>query len=676
MPQSITCPKCRAAVPLPGKPTAKLKCPKCAKEFALPTSGSSAPGATPAGHTSPQAKAVRSKPSAQGVAAPSKGSAHGAAHKVAKSPKGSAPGLPRDTKGSTQGFPTVNGGQLVSLSPGFRKEPSKIGLFIKRMMRIGLLLTLAVVLIGGLGYLAIKYEAWNLVFASKSTAKDTGAAPQTQPSTKPAEPTIDPNAGINTSTGKEELLAYVPGDADVIIGVDTAAIQSDPLLKPWFDRQLVSLGLVTTLADSKNLTGLDVKQLFERVIVAYKYGPDSSKPPAMTLIVQSTFPFDEKQMGTWATPNPPKKYKDRWFYDSHKELPGVKFVYMPNKRILVLSEMPSATLEAILTSNGTKPALPAEIVALIRPVERNLIWAVMPFSGNTREDLKLGKGLIEFAGRVLGPDLLPTVQRVLPEARGVTMRLNIDKGQVDLAAGVACVNEQQAGDLLRAFQGSWQRNKPNKLKIVGNAVVLESMERQTVVKDLSNSLDFGRQDLVVQATAKMTLDPLKATLQEGPEAFTKEIFDIASVVTNELGLKLLPERQVVLTGDEQMFLDAVNAQRKSGGLNALKANARLMEAARSHATNMAKEKKLDDELGGKDTIIRVRDVGYKYKKEGLQFLLSEGEKLTPKQVVMDWAKDELRKGILFADWTDTGVGVAKGEDGHIYYYQIYAEPDK
>lgn len=687
MPQSITCPKCRAAVPLAGKPGGKVKCPRCAKEFAPPAGSSSAPGAGVPPSTSPTAKPARSKPSAQGVTAPAKGSAHGvlppgkgsahgqkaAAPGVAARSKGAAHGAPKD---SAQGFPTLEGGQLVSLAPGFRKPPSKFALMLRRVVRIGMIGTLLVVVLGGMIFLAVKYEAWNLVFASRNTAKDTGPTPQTQPSTKPAEPAPDPDAGKNPSTGKEDMLAYVPADADAIIGVDAAAFQNDPLLKPWFDRQLVSFGLAITLADSKNLTGLDVKQLFERVLIALKYGPDPAKPPALTLLVQSAFPFDQKQMGKWATTNPPKKYKDRWFYDGHKEMAGVKFVYMPNNRIIVLSEMPSATLESILTSNGTKPALPVDVVNLVRPLERNLLWAVLPFSGNTREDLKLGKGLMELAGKVLGPDLLPTVQRVLPESRGLTLRLNIDKGQADLAAGVACANDQQAGELLRAVQGSWQRHKPNKLKIVGNAVVLDSVERQKVVKELSESLDFGRQDLVVQATAKLTLDPLKAVLQQGPDAFTKEVFDVAAVVTNELGLKLLPERQVVLTAEEQSFLDAVNAQRKSGGLNPLKANARLMDAARNHAASMAKQQKLDDDLDGKDTTLRVKDVGYKYKKDGLQFLLSEGEKLEPKQVVTDWAKDELRKGILFGDFTDSGVGVAKAENGHVYYYQIYAEPEK
>jgi uncharacterized protein YkwD len=180
----------------------------------------------------------------------------------------------------------------------------------------------------------------------------------------------------------------------------------------------------------------------------------------------------------------------------------------------------------------------------------------------------------------------------------------------------------------------------------------------------------------IEVAAKTGQKFITPMLQEGPDGFTNQVYDLASVVTNDLGLKLLPEKPVVLTNDEKAFLDRVNELRKAGMVPLFKPNARLMEVARAHALAMAKEEKLDDELGGNDTVIRVKDAGYRYKKEKLNHLLGVGEKLEPRKAVDDWAKDELRKEVLFGDFEETGIGIARSESGKVYYYQILAEPER
>src|SRR5262249_2235732 len=118
-------------------------------------------------------------------------------------------------------------------------------------------------------------------------------------------------------------------------------------------------------------------------------------------------------------------------------------------------------------------------------------------------------------------------------------------------------------------------------------------------------------------------------------------------------------------------------RKKEQQLPPLKPNARLMAVARMHAANMAKENKADDDVDGKDTVIRVKDIGYKFKKEKLDFHLIGGENLKPDQAFAMWKNGVAKQEILLGDFDETGIGIAKNADkGTVFYYQIYASPDK
>ncbi len=195
-----------------------------------------------------------------------------------------------------------------------------------------------------------------------------------------------------------------------------------------------------------------------------------------------------------------------------------------------------------------------------------------------------------------------------------------------------------------------------------------------MVNGLAESLQFVQQDTLVEVNTKTTFDLLKPFIQDGPDAFVNQFFELASLVTNELKMNLLPERAVVLTNDEKAFLDKMNEVRKNAQATPYKPNAKLMEVARAYAAKMAKEEKLDDDVDGKNTDTRVKDVGYRFKK--LKSNLDAGEKLEPAKMVEMWVQDELRKGLVLGEFAETGVGIAKGESGKVYYYQIYSDPDR
>src|SRR5262249_45094388 len=153
---------------------------------------------------------------------------------------------------------------------------------------------------------------------------------------------------------------------------------------------------------------------------------------------------DQKKIGHWATSAGAKKLKDKYYYDKHQELPAVKTVYMPSSNILVLSDLPATRFESMFAGDGIKPALSADAVALIRKVENSPAWVVLPFDAKTKEDVRGGRGPVPLIWTVVPNDLRPAVQKILPEAKGMTFRLDLDKDALVLTVGVGCQNDAHA----------------------------------------------------------------------------------------------------------------------------------------------------------------------------------------------------------------------------------------
>jgi len=125
---------------------------------------------------------------------------------------------------------------------------------------------------------------------------------------------------------------------------------------------------------------------------------------------------------------------------------------------------------------------------------------------------------------------------------------------------------------------------------------------------------------------------------------------------------------------EQKVIDQTNAERKKAELPALKPNATLMKAARSHSENMAKQDMLAHELDGKGPDARLDDLGYKHLAVAEN--CAAGQR-TPEEVVASWMESEPHKAnILGEKYTEVGVGLAKTADGKIYWTLLFAAPRK
>lgn len=130
--------------------------------------------------------------------------------------------------------------------------------------------------------------------------------------------------------------------------------------------------------------------------------------------------------------------------------------------------------------------------------------------------------------------------------------------------------------------------------------------------------------------------------------------------------------ELKLSEDEQAVLDATNAERKTANLPPLTADKKLMEAARGHAANMAKQDKLDHTLDDQGADERVKAAGYAYSRLGENIAWNQP---TPKDAVAGWMESKGHKENLLNDqFTQIGVAVAKNDKGERYWVQVFGTP--
>lgn len=129
-----------------------------------------------------------------------------------------------------------------------------------------------------------------------------------------------------------------------------------------------------------------------------------------------------------------------------------------------------------------------------------------------------------------------------------------------------------------------------------------------------------------------------------------------------------------LSEQEKKLLDLVNLERKKKELAPLKPHPLLFKAARGHSENMAKQRKKAHDLDGKTAFDRMSAAGYKYEMGG-ENLAGGDTGVKAEEIVKAWMDSPShRDNILYDKFTETGLGLAKDKDGHIYYTQTFAKP--
>ena len=127
-----------------------------------------------------------------------------------------------------------------------------------------------------------------------------------------------------------------------------------------------------------------------------------------------------------------------------------------------------------------------------------------------------------------------------------------------------------------------------------------------------------------------------------------------------------------ISADEQELIDLVNEARQKQKLAPVKPNKILFEAARAHAANMARQKKMEHVLDGKGPAERLRAAGYVFTNCAENIAAGQGQTLA--DVFKGWMKSPAhRANILGKPFRDIGIGIAPGSDNQTYYTQVFGK---
>jgi len=132
---------------------------------------------------------------------------------------------------------------------------------------------------------------------------------------------------------------------------------------------------------------------------------------------------------------------------------------------------------------------------------------------------------------------------------------------------------------------------------------------------------------------------------------------------------------------EKKILESVNAYRARKEAGKLELEGKLNATAQAHARAMAKADKYgdDDKNGhvwdGKNASERVKAAGYKFSRLGENVGWNLRQKDPAEVIVKAWIDSELHeKNMVNKEFTQTGIGAAKGESGKWYFVQLFGTP--
>lgn len=134
-----------------------------------------------------------------------------------------------------------------------------------------------------------------------------------------------------------------------------------------------------------------------------------------------------------------------------------------------------------------------------------------------------------------------------------------------------------------------------------------------------------------------------------------------------------------LSKEEQQILDLTNEARAKMKLPPFKPNALLAQAALAHNQNMAKQKKIDHILDGKNPADRADAVKYDWAScnENLAWIEKNGKI----QMIFDgWMKSKVHRDNILGDFEEIGISVhedkSKGGLGGWFFTQVFGTQRK
>ena len=130
------------------------------------------------------------------------------------------------------------------------------------------------------------------------------------------------------------------------------------------------------------------------------------------------------------------------------------------------------------------------------------------------------------------------------------------------------------------------------------------------------------------------------------------------------------EDKLTISKEAQEIIDLTNKARAKQKLPPLKPNPLLFKSAKVTAELLAKQKKSEHVINGKDPGQRIDDVKYNWEECGEN--LADWDRLDPKRIVEGWLNSPVHRAeIMNKAFNEIGIGIVKIGKGDYYYVQHF-----
>jgi hypothetical protein len=308
------------------------------------------------------------------------------------------------------------------------------------------------------------------------------------------------NRDRNRGTGNEVPMAYIPADSDFVLGLDFGALISQPAIAAKIQEFAQRDVKGDFLQDCKAKTGLEMQELFDRVIVAYHFEPGRAAVTPFTMIAKSTRPF--KQSRIRDSLKDPQTSQAHRFHGKTYFAVSNQFVYMPSDRIIVMSTLPEAQFQNLLTGDGTEVSFSSTALGLVKDPEQKLAWLALPVTSKLK-NAGQEPGNAAPGGQQVQTQLKETLFN--SKAIGLWIELNGDQFKCNWAA--SCTDGVAADKLVKAIQPMFAELKSPQAVI---AMALLPKSIQNLAKEFSDTLTFSTQGNLAQVSFRVKKQSLEA----------------------------------------------------------------------------------------------------------------------------------------------------------------------
>ena len=304
-----------------------------------------------------------------------------------------------------------------------------------------------------------------------------------------------------SSPGAQNLLAFMPGKCDVVMGVNFDGIRKMPGGQQVLDQFMRGMQMGMQRRNGASAGFVDILRNADQMVA----GIDSTNEN-IVLAVRSRTPLDIEKTKQLFGAGPAKTIQGKACYPFE----GDSFITMPNNHLLLVCKMSEADMASLLSSDGKTNRLNPDMQNQVRANENSLMYVVAGMSPKLQQSIK-GAALFIPPGKGGKQDDLVALLPLLERSKSVTASIDVVNKDVMFKASLSCASDADASQCRNSLEKAW--NEQGKPAIAGLGLLMafqkEGKAFTSLTDDLVKTLKFQSQGPMVNVSLQISENTLK-----------------------------------------------------------------------------------------------------------------------------------------------------------------------